>query len=153
MKFLFEHIQGSGNRLCIATALALRFGQRTLVYFLILIQWDSIDLHGHSGYHVWRFLVENKLIEGFNINFLVTDDVSGNELSTALFVKGLYGGILDTGEFTDDSLYLLQFDAETANLHLSVTSANELYVAAGEVTHDVTRAIDTTVFLLSGERI
>ena len=70
-----------------------------------------------------------------------------------LIIKGLYGSILDAWELTDDSLYLLQFNAETTNLYLTVSTTYKLDVTRWQIAHDVTRTIGVDVFLLSGEGI
>ena len=84
---------------------------------------------------------------------LIADDVGSNELSTVLVVESLHGGILDAWELSDDSLHLLQLDAEAANLHLSVAAAYELYVSIRQIAHDVAGAIATLVFSISVEGI
>ena len=152
MQFLLQYVQGCCHRLFFGTVFALGLGQCTLVHLLVLVQWNSINLHSHGRHHVRRFLVEDKLIEGFDVDLLITDDVGSNKLTAAVLVKGLHSGVLDAGELTDDGLHLLQFDAETAYLHLSVLAPYKLDIAVGQVAHDVARAIDTTIPFISVER-
>ena len=66
------------------------------------------------------------------------------------FIKGLNSSILDAWELKDDALYLFEFDAEAANLHLSVLASHKLDVTVGEIAHDVSSAVDVGIF--RGER-
>ena len=131
----------------------LWFRQGTFVYLLVLVQRNSIYLHGHSRNHIRWFLIENELIESVYVYLLVTDNVGSNKLTSTFLIKGLYGGILDTGELPDDTLHLFQLDAETTYLHLSVTATHKLDIARRKVTHYVARAINTLVFLVISESI
>ena len=152
MEFLFQHIHGH-IRLFHNGCLLLRLRKRTLVHLLVLIEWNGVNLHRYRGHHVRRFLVKNKLIECLDIDLLVADDVGGNELASAILVESLNRSILDAGEFADDALYLLEFNAEATNLHLAVASSHKLDVTVGQESHDVARTIDALVFLVGGEGV
>ena len=134
-------------------SLLLRFRQRTFVHLLVLIQWDDINLHRHSRYHIRWFLVEDEIVECLDVYLLVADNVCSNELSSTIFIKSLDGSIFDTRELTDDSFHLFQFDTETTYLHLSITTSHKLDVAIGQITNDVARTIDASIFLHISERI
>ena len=136
-------------------SLLLRLGQGTLVDLLVLVERYGIYLHRDSRHHVWRLLFEDKIVEGFDVYLLVADDVCSNVLagSFAFHVEGLHGGILDAGELADDGLDFLQLDAEAANLHLPISSANKLDVAIGQVAHDVACLIDAVVLRLISKRV
>ena len=129
------------------------FRQSPLVHLLILVQWDSIYLHRHGRHHIRWFLVHDKLVECLDIYLLVANDISSNELTTAILIEGLHGSILDARELTDDALHLLQFDTESTYLHLSVTAPHKLDVAIGQETYDITCTIGAQIFLIGGERI
>ena len=131
----------------------LRYWQRLLIHFLVLVEWDSIDLHGHGRHHVGRFFLKNEVVQCLNIHLFVTYHVCSDEFATALVIKGLHRGILNARELSDDGFHLFQLNAETANLHLSVATANELDVAIGEVANDVARAIDGCPFRFVRKRI
>ena len=152
MEFLFQDIHGH-IRLFHDGCLLLRLRQRALIDFLVLVERNGINLHRHGGHHVGRFLVEDELIECLDVNGLVAHHVGCNELAAAIFVESLHRGILDTREFADDALHLFQFDAETANLHLSVAASHELDVAIGQEAHDVARAVSVLVFFVGGEGV
>ena len=130
--------------------MADRLGQGTLVHLLVLVQGDGVDLHRHGGHHIGRLLVEDEAVQSIDVHLLVADDVGSNELSVStLLVEGLYGGVLDAGELTDDGLDLFQFDTEAADFHLTVAAAHKLNVAGGQIADDVTRAVAAGVFGLS----
>ena len=152
MEFLFEHVHGHVG-LFHDGCFLLRLRKRTLVHLLVLVERNGINLHGDGGNHIWRLLVEDELVEGLDIDLLVADDVGGNELASAIFIECLDRSVLDSRELTDDAFHLLEFDAETANLHLSVATAHKLDVAIGQEANDVTRAIGAQVFLFGGEGI
>ena len=131
-----------------------RLRQCPLIYFLVLIQRDSVNLHCDGRHHVWRFLVEDEIVQRFNVDLFIADDVCGYKLAArSLFVESLHSGILDAGELADDCLNFFQFDTETAYLHLSVAATHELYVAIRQEAHNVASAIDTGIFFVVGKRI
>ena len=79
----------------------------------------------------------------------IADDIGRNELAVAsLIIEGLNGSILDAGELADDGLHLLQFDAETTDLHLTVTTTYKLDVAIAQIADDIAGLIDACVFLI-----
>ena len=88
-----------------------------------------------------------------DVHLLVADHIGGNILATCLVVEGLDGGILDAWEVADDCLHLFQFDAETTDFHLSVTTTYKLDVAIVQIANNVACAIDTAVFRVGCERI
>ena len=145
VKFCFKYVHRN-IRLLNNCSFPLRFRQCPFVHFLILIQWNSIDLHGHCRYHVRRFLIENELVQSIYVDGLVADNIGSYEFPATFFIKSLHRSILDVREFTDDGLYFFQFDTESADLHLSVTPTYKLDVSIGKVTHDVTSAVDAVVF-------
>ena len=152
MEFLFQDIHGH-IRLFHNGCLLLRLRKRTLVHFLVLVEWNGVNLHRYRGHHVRRFLVKNKLIECLDIDLLVAYDVGRDELASAILVESLNRSILDVGELADDALHLLELDAEAANLHLAVASSHKLDVTIGQETHDVARAVDALVFFVGGEGV
>ena len=145
MKFCFEYVHRN-IRLFNNRSFPLWFRQCPFVHFLILIQWDCIDLHSHCRYHVGRFLIENEVVQSINVDGLVAYNIGCNELPSTFFIKSLYRSILDVREFTDDGFHFFQFDTESANLYLSVTPSYKLDVSIGKITHDVTRAVNAGVF-------
>ena len=152
MELLFEDIHGD-VRLLDRGGLLFGFGQGALVHLLVLVERDGIDLHGHGGHHIGRFLVEDEVVERLDVDGLVAHDVGSDELAAAFLVEGLNGGILDARELADDAFHLLELDAETANLDLAVAASHKLNVATGQIAHNVAGAIDAAVFLAGGEGI
>ena len=154
MQFLFEDVHGRITFLYNRSFL-LRLGKGALVHLLVLVQGDGIYLHRHGGHHVRRLLIHDEVIQGFDVNLLIAHDVGGNELTSAttFFIKGLYGCVLDARELTDHGFHLFQFDAETTDLHLSVSAAYKLDVAGGQIAHDIARAVHTRKLMLIGEGI
>ena len=127
--------------------------QRLAVHLLILVERYGVNLHRSSRHHVWRLLREDELAERLDVNLLVADDVGSDVLAAILVVEGLHGSVLDARELTNDSLNLLKLDAEAANLHLSIATPHELYVAVRQVTHNIAGTIDAGILLLRRERI
>ena len=127
--------------------------QGLTVHLLVLVQRDIVNLHGGSRNHVRRLLLTDESVQFLDVHLLVADNISGDELSTILIVKGLHGCILDAGELSNHGLHFLQLDAETTYLHLTVFTSHELDVAIGEITHDVAGAIHTAVLRVVAERI
>ena len=152
MQILFQHVHGHINRLD-CSSLFLGLGQGSLVYLLVLVQGDGVNLHGNGRHHVGRFLVHDEAVQRLDIHLLVAHDIGRNELAAAFLVKGLYRSILDARELADDALDFLQLDAESAYLDLTVTASHKLDVTRGQETNDVARAIDAGIFFLGGERI
>ena len=113
------------------------------VHLLVLVQRDGINLHGGSRNHIRRLLVHDETVHCLDVNLFVGYDVCGDVFSAGGIVEGLYRSVLDAGELADDSFHFFQFDAETANLHLTVLTAYELDVAIFAVTHDITSTIHT----------
>jgi hypothetical protein len=130
-----------------------RLRQFSLVHFLVQVQWYLVYLHGHGRHHVWRFLLQDKVVEGIDVNLLVADDVGRYELTAVRIIESLHRGILDARELADDGFHFLQLDAETTDLHLPVPAANKLDVARRQVAHNIACTIGTDVFLLGGKWI
>ena len=130
VQFLFQHIHRHVTLLH-DSLLHFRLRQRTLVHLLVLVQWNSVNLHRHGRYHVRWLLVEDEVIQCLDVYLLVADDIGSNKLTgtLAFHVEGLYGGVLDARELADDGLYFFQLNAGTTNLHLSVATTYELNVA------------------------
>ena len=120
----------------------LRGRQGALVHLLVLVQRDRINLHRGRGHHVRRFAFLDEGMERLDINLFVANDVGGDKLASVWIVKGLNGSVFDARVFAYDGLYFLQFDAEAANLDLSVFAAHELDVAVLAVAHNVAGTID-----------
>ena len=76
-----------------------------------------------------------------DINLLVAHDIGGDILTSVGIIEGLYGCILDARELTNDSFYLLEFDAESADLDLSVSTADKLDVSIRQVAYDIACAV------------
>ena len=123
-----------------------RFRQGLLVDLLVLVQWNLLNLHRYGRHHVRWFLVEDEVVHSLNVHLLIADDVGCNELTAVLIVKGLYGSVLDARELANDGLYLLKFDAETANLHLTISAAYKLDIARWQVAYNIASAIGAGVF-------
>ena len=119
-----------------------RFGQGPAVHLLVLVERYLGYLHRCGRHHVRRLAVEDEIIECLDVNLFVCHDVCGNVFSASRIVECLNCGILDAVELSDDSLDLLQLDAETAYLDLTVLASNEFDVAVFAITHDVTGTID-----------
>ncbi len=153
MQFLLEQVHGHIGLLFGGTGFFFRFGQGALVHLLVLVERDGINLHRHSRNHIRRLLIQDEVVQCLDINGLVTHDVGCNEFAAALLVKCLNRGILDAGELADDTLDLLELDAETAYLDLAVTASHKLDVTRWQVAHDIARAVDAAIFLHVGERV
>ena len=147
LELLLQHIERSGSllvlRLC---ALHLRGRQGALVHFLVLVKRNSVNLHGHRGNHIRRFLVEYKGIERIDIDLRVAHHISGDELTAGGIIEGLDGCVLDALELADDRFDLFKPDTETADLDLTVLASDELNRSVLAVTDDVARAIATKTF-------
>ena len=153
MQFLFQYVHRHVALHFSRSGLLFRFRKGFLVHLLVLVERDALDLHRHSRHHVRRFFIHDEVVEGFDVNLLICNDISCDEFAAALFVKGLHSSILDTGELKDDTFDLLEFDAETADLHLSVFAPHELDVTVGKIAHDVAGAVNVSVFLVCVEGI
>ena len=129
------------------------FGQCPFVHLLVLVQWYALNLHGSSRHHIRRFPFQNKVVESFNIYLLITHDVGSDELAAILVIEGLHGDVLHARELFDDTLHFAHLDAESANLHLTISSSDELQVTIRQPTHNVASMIDAVVVRLLAERI
>ena len=130
----------------------LRCRQCTPVDLLILIERNSVDLHGSRRHHVRRFAVTDERIEYGRVNLDITDHVCRNELAAVRVIEGLHGSVLDTRELANDRFNLLEFDTETANLDLSVTSADELNISVRQITNYISGSIPSGCWLLAISR-
>ena len=111
---------------------------------MVLVERDSVYLHGHRRHHIWRFLVHDKGVERLDIYLFVAHYVSGDELTAAIRkIERLNGCILDTLELADDRLHFFEFNTKTADLDLSVLTAYKLDGSVLTVTDDIARAVAT----------
>ena len=143
VQFLLKDIQRSGTFCglgCSRLHLGLR--QRAFVHFLVLIERNSIDLHGHRGHHIRRFAIHDERVQGLDIYLFVADDIGCDELAPALLFEGLDGGVFDSRVLANDALHFFELDAETAYLDLSVFAADKLDGSVLTIAHDITGAID-----------
>ena len=148
MDFFLQHVHRHIALFLGHGGFLLRFGQRFLVHFLILIQRNSLNLHRHGRNHIRRFLVHNEVVQCFDVYLLVADDIGCDKLASTFLVEGLHRSILDARELTNDSLHFGQLDTETANLHLTVTATHELDVAVRQITHYITCPVAATKWRL-----
>ena len=141
-QLLFQYVEG-GHVLFLFPGLRLRLGKGLHVHFLVHVKRNGVYLHGNGGYHVWRLLAADIVIERLNINSFRANQIGRQEFSGPRpgFVKGLYGNILDSGEFADYGFHFLQFNPEAADLHLAVFPAHELYFSIGPQADNVSRAV------------
>ena len=140
VQLLLQHIERSLRGITLHGGL-LRLRQCPLIHLLVLVQRYAVNLHRRGRHHVRRFLIHDKGVQRLDIDLAVAHYIGGYVLSPTLFVKGLHGDILDAGVLAYDALHLLQLYAEAAYLHLSVPAAHKLYVAIGQVAHNVTGAV------------
>ena len=145
-QFFFEHIE-RGHVFFDFLGLGFRFGQGLHVDLLVDVEGNGLDLHRDGGHHIRGFLRRDELVQFPDVDFLLADDVGGQELSGAgtRFVEGLYGDVLDAREFPDDRFHFFELDAESADLHLTVFPAHELDFSVFAHADDVTGAVDAAV--------
>ena len=98
-------------------------------------------------------MIEDEVVQYLYVHLLVAHHVGRDEFAATFVIESLHRGIFNSWEFPNHGLHLLQLDAETPNLHLTVATADELDVAVGQVTHDVARTIDRSPFRFVRERI
>ena len=146
LQFLLKHVQrGTRTTVALYRVLLLRLRQSFLVYLLVLVQRDTVNLHRHSRHHVGRLLLHDEVVQLADIHLLIADDVGSDELAATRVVEGLHGDILDASVLADDGLHLFQLNAEAANLHLSVLTPDELYVAIRQVAHHVAGSVGAMI--------
>ena len=121
--------------------LYLRRRKCLAVHFLVLVKRNEINLHDCRRNHVRRFAGADKIIERGNVNRLVADNIRGDELTAVRIIEGLHRSVLNALELTDDRLYLFEFNTESANLDLTVTTADKLDVAIRQISNDIARAV------------
>ena len=153
-QFFFEHIE-RGHVFFRLLGLRLRLGQGLHIDFLVDIEGDGLNLHRDGGHHIRGFLPGDEFVQFQDVDFLGTHDVGGQVFSGAgaRFVEGLDGDVLDAREFPDDGFHFLEFDAEPANLHLTVFAAHKLDFPVFAHTDDVAGAVDAGVVRVFVERI
>ena len=141
-QLLFQHVERRHVGFGLAF-LRLRLGEGFFVHFLVHVQGYGVNLHGDGGDHVRRFFAGDELIQLLDVHIIVAHDVGGQELAGARsgLVEGLYGNILDAGEFPYHGFHFLELDAETADFHLTVFSAHEFYRPVGPLPHNVSGAV------------
>ena len=107
-QLLFQYVEG-GHMLFLFPGLRFRLGEGLYVHFLVHVKRNGIYLHGNGRHHVRRFLAADKIIQCLNINFFRAHQIGCQEFSgsRSRLVKGLYGNILDSGEFTDYGFHFL----------------------------------------------
>ena len=128
-------------------------GQCTLVYLLILVQRNALNLHRRSRHHIRRLSFEDEVVQRLDIHRSITHNISRNKLAATLVVECLYGDILDARKLLDDTFHLAHLNTETANLHLSVTTTNKLQIAIGQPANNVASMIDAVVWFILTERV
>ena len=144
MQLLLEDIERSRSHSLLDFGLGrFGFGQSPFIDFLVRVERYSVYLHRYGRHHVGRFAVTDEGIEFVDVNLLVADDIGSDELTAVGIIEGLNGSIFDAGELANDSFNLLEFDTETANLHLSVPSADKLDIAVLAVVNDVAGFVAT----------
>ena len=151
MQFLLEDIEGSrllnallgGGRSSSLSGGRFGLRQGTFIDFLVRVERYSVNLHRYRRHHVRRFAVGDEGIEFVDIDLLVADDIGSDELTAIRVIEGLYGSILDAGELANDGFDLFELDTETADLHLSVPSADKLNIAVLAVVNDVAGFVAT----------
>ena len=118
-----------------------------------MVQWNGINLHRYGRHHIGRFLIHDKIVQCLDIDLLIANDVCGYEFAASIFVKCLYSRILYARILADDTLDLLQLDAEATNLDLAIAASNKLDVTRREVAHNISCAVNPGVFLFGGKGI
>ena len=153
-QLFFQQVEGGHMRFLFAL-LGLRFGKGFHIHFLIDIQRNGVNLQGDGRHHVRGLFPGNEGVQFLNVHFLLAHYIGGQEFAAARagLIKSLYGNILDAGEFPDDGFHFLQFDAETANLHLAVFPAHKFYLSIGALAHNVTGAVHACIIRLFVEGI
>ena len=119
----------------------MRCRQCFAVHLLVLVERDSVNLHRSGRHHIRRFALLDETIEGGNIDLIVADDICGDIFASVGIVKRLHGGIFYSLVLANNSLHLLEFDAEAADLDLSVTTSDELDISVRQVTYYIAGAI------------
>ena len=154
VQFLLKHIHRSIH-FCYGFNLLLWLRQRTLVDLLVLVERYCIYLHGDCRNHVRRLLVEDEVVERFDIYLLIAYDVSSDELAAtgAFDIECLHSSILDAWELTDDGLHFFEFDAEASDLHLPIATTYELNVSIRKEANYIASSIDTAVLLVRREGV
>ena len=125
--------------------LDLRRRQCTFVHFLVLVERNNVNLHRGSRNHIRRFALADERIECLYVNRFVAHDIRSDILTAVRVVKRLHRSILDALKLTDNRLYLLELNAESADLNLSVPTTDKLDISVRQVTHYIARAVATSV--------
>ena len=86
-------------------------------------------------------MLTNEVVKCLDVHLCITDNVGGDILTAIRVVKRANRHIPDAWIFTYYALNLLQLDAETTYLDLSVLPAYKLQVAVRQVAHYVTRSV------------
>ena len=125
--------------------LSLRYWQCLLIYLLVLVQRNSVNLHRHCRYHIRRFSIQNKSMQLLYVNGIIRHHIRCQEFSTAHSIKICHCGILNTRILTDYTLHFRQLNTETTDLHLSVISTNKIDAAIRQETYNVPCLIDALI--------
>ena len=150
-QFFLQEVERGGR--LVFGLLGLRLGQGLHIHLLIHVQGDGVYLHGDRRHHIRWLAFQDKGVESGRINGFVTHNISSHELAATFLVKGLHGHVLDAREFADDGLHFLEFDAEAADLHLRIFSADVFDIAVGPVAHDVAGVVHAAEGGMGLERI
>ena len=128
--------------LCLAF-FRLGFGKGLYVHLLVYVQGDGVNLHGYGRNHVRGLFAGDEGVQLLDIHLLGAYHIGGEEFAGAYagLVKSLYRNVFYAGEFPDNSLHLLEFDAEAANFHLSVFSAHVFYLSVLPFPDNVSGAV------------
>ena len=140
--FFLQHVE-RGHMGLLLVFLRFRLGQGLHVHLLVYIEGDGVYLHRDGRYHIRGLFAGYELIQFLDVDFLGADDIGREEFAGthAGFVEGLHRNVLDIREFADDGFHFLELDAEAADLHLTVFSAHEFYLAVFPLADNVSGAV------------
>ena len=131
----------------ISQRLRLGLGQLSFVHLLIHVQRYAFYLHGHGRHHIGGLTLFDKGVETTDVHLLIAHDIGCKELASALGIKRLYGGILNSGKLTYHSFHLSELYAETANLDLCIPAPHKCDVAVGHQAHHIAGVIHPVIAL------
>ena len=120
--------------------LHLRLGQGTCVYLAVGCQRHLVKLHIGCGHHVVGEFLGEVVAQGIAVN-LPVGGIVGAEMLHATYLPYHHALHAYPLVLTHKRLYLAQFDAEAAQLHLTVDTAEVFYLSLGIVAHEVTGVV------------
>ena len=123
----------------------LRLWQRPFIDLLILVQGNTLNLHRCCRHHIGWFPFQDEVVQRIDVYLLITYDIGGNELTATFLIKGLHRDVLNAREFFNNTFHLTHLNTETANLHLSVATTNELQITVWKQANNITRAVAARV--------